>query len=127
MSEQLTPSLVASNLAKLARQLDDLVAAIDDAEVRAVNAREDYTMAYARAFLTSEGSMDVRRQLATEGTHDTRLAAELAEQLVKGIRRQIDSTRIRIDGIGYEEWARLQECVDCAFVYGRGLLVWVAS
>jgi hypothetical protein len=97
MSEQLTPSLVASNLAKLARQLDDLVAAIDDAEVRAVNSREDYTMAYARAFLTSEGSMDVRRHLATEGTHDTRLAAELAEQLVKGIRRQIDSTRIRID------------------------------
>jgi hypothetical protein len=33
----------------------------------------------------------------------------------------------RHDGIGYEEWARLQECVDCAFVYGRGLLVWVAS
>jgi hypothetical protein len=97
MADQLTPSLVASNLAKLARQLDDLVAAIDDAEVRAVNSREDYTMAYARAFLTSEGSMDVRRHLATEGTHDTRLAAELAEQLVKGIRRQIDSTRIRID------------------------------
>ena len=94
---ELTPNAVAKQLAKLAHQLDDLVAAIDDAEKRAVNAREDYTMSYAAAFLSAEGSMDIRRHLATERTHDTRLAAELAEQLVKGIRRQIESVRIRID------------------------------
>lgn len=94
---ELTPNAVAKQLAQLARQLDDLVDAIDDAEKRAVNAREDFTMSYAAAFLSAEGSMDIRRHLATERTHDTRLAAELAEQLVKGIRRQIDSVRIRID------------------------------
>lgn len=97
MTDQLTPSRVASTLAKLARQLDDLVDAIDDAEKRAVHAREDFTMAYAKAFLSAQGSMDVRKHLATEETHDTRLAAELAEQLVKGIRRQIDTVRMRID------------------------------
>lgn len=97
MTDQLTPNAVAQQLANLARQLDDLVDAIDDAEKRAVNLREDYTMAYAKAFLTSEGSMDIRRHLATELTHDTRIAAELAEQTVKGIRRQIETVRIRID------------------------------
>jgi hypothetical protein len=94
---ELTPNSVAKQLAQLARQLDDLVAAIDDAEKRAVNAREDFTMSYAAAFLSSEGSMDIRRHLATERTHDTRLAAELAEQLVKGIRRQIDSIKLRVE------------------------------
>jgi hypothetical protein len=97
VTEQLTPNVVAKQLAQLARQLDDLVDAIDDAEKRAINAREDYTLSYASAFLSAEGSMDIRRHLATERTHDTRLAAELAEQLVKGIRRQIESVRIRID------------------------------
>jgi len=98
MSDQpLTPNAVAAQLAELARQLDKLVVAIDEAEKTAVNAREDYTMTYAAAFLSAEGSMDIRRHLATERTHDTRLAAELAEQTVKGIRRQIDSVRIRID------------------------------
>lgn len=97
MTEPLTPNAVARQLAKLAHQLDDLVAAIDDAEKRAVHAREDYTLDYAKAFLSAEGSMEIRKHLATEQTHDTRIAAELAEQLVKGIRRQIDSVRIRID------------------------------
>lgn len=97
MTEPLTPNAVAKQLARLAHQLDDLVAAIDDAEKRAVNSREDYTMAYAKAFLTSEGSMEIRKHLATEQTHDTRIAAELAEQLVKGVRRSIDTVRIRID------------------------------
>jgi hypothetical protein len=94
---ELTPNQVAAQLAKLARELDDLVAAIDDAEKRAVNAREDFTMAYARAFLTAEGSMEVRKHKATEDTHDARIGAELAEQIVKGVRRQIDTVKIRID------------------------------
>lgn len=93
----LTPTEVAAQLARLARELDDLVAAIDDAEKRAVHAREDFTMAYAKSFLTEEGSVEARKHKATVATHDSRLAAELAEQTVKGIRRQIDSVRIRID------------------------------
>lgn len=97
MTEQLTAHEVAKQLAKLALQLDDLVAAMDDAEKAAVNKREDYTLAYASAFLSSEGSMEVRKHLSIERTHDTRIAAELAEQTVKGIRRSIETVRIRID------------------------------
>jgi hypothetical protein len=94
---ELTPTSVAAQLAKLARELDDLVAAMDDAERRAVEAREGYTMAYAGAFLAAEGSMDIRRHRATVDTHGERLAAETAEQIVKGIRRQIDTVRLRVD------------------------------
>jgi hypothetical protein len=84
-------------LASLARQLDDLVKAIDHAEVSAVNAREDYTLALSQAFLKSEGAMDVRKYRSLADTHAERLAAELAEAVVRGLRRQIDSTKVRID------------------------------
>lgn len=97
MSDQLTPNAVAAQLAQLARDLDHLVTAIDDAEIDAVHRREDYTLAYAKTFLSSEGSMDVRKNRTLVETHTPRVTAELAEQHVKAIRRQIDSVRIRID------------------------------
>jgi hypothetical protein len=93
----LTAQGVADHLASLGRQLDDLVKQIGDAERAAVNGREDYTMAYAQQFLKAQGAMDARKQIAIEHTHDTRLAAELAEAEVRGLRRQIESVRVRID------------------------------
>lgn len=97
MNGQLTPNDVAMQLLKLARQLDDLVKSLDHAEREAVNKREDYTMALANAFLRSEGAMDVRKHRSIAETHAQRLAAELAEATVRGLRRQIDSVKIRID------------------------------
>jgi hypothetical protein len=41
--------------------------------------------------------MDVRKHQSIADTHAERLAAETAEALVRGLRRQIDSTRIRVD------------------------------
>ncbi|MGD9749711.1 MAG: hypothetical protein AB7W59_01830 [Acidimicrobiia bacterium] len=97
MSAPLTAAAVAEQLAKLSRKLDELVASIGEAETKAVNAREDFTLAHAKAFLSAEGPMDVRRYVAVEATHVERLAAETAEALVRGLRRQIDSVRVRID------------------------------
>lgn len=94
---QLTANDVAAQLAKLGRELDGLVAALDGAERDAVNRREDFTMAHARAFLRSEGSMDYRKHYAIEQTHAERLAAETADVLVRGLRRQVDAVKVRID------------------------------
>lgn len=117
MSGPLTSTDVATQLAKLSRQLDELVHAIGAAEVDAVNAREDHTLAHAKAFLRAEGPMDVRKQLAIESTHDERLAAELAEATVRGLRRQIESTRIRID-VGRSVGAALRAEVGLAAAAG---------
>lgn len=97
MSGQLTANSVASQLSKLSRQLDELVQEIGQAEAAAVNAREDFTLAHSQAFLRAEGPMDVRKHLAIEATHGQRLAAETAEAVVRGLRRQIDSVKVRID------------------------------
>lgn len=93
----LTANDVALQLAKLGRDLDALVGAMDTAEREAVNRREDYTLAHSRAFLRAEGPMDVRKHTAIQDTHAERLAAEVAEALVRGLRRQIDSVKVRID------------------------------
>lgn len=97
MSTVLTANDVALQLAALARQLDALVQEIGRAEIAAVNAREDHTLALSKAFLRAEGAMDVRKHMSIEATHVERLAAELAEATVRGLRRSIDSVRVRID------------------------------
>ena len=97
MTQPLTATEVAAQLAKLSRQLDELVQEIGRAEIEAVNAREDFTLAHSKAFLRTEGAMDIRKHVAIESTHPQRLAAELAEATVRGLRRQIDSVKVRID------------------------------
>jgi len=97
VTRPLTAHEIASGLSELSRQLDELVSEIGEAERDAVNKREDYTLAFSKAFLSADGAMDIRRHTATEETHEARLAAELAEQHVRGLRRRIDSVRTRID------------------------------
>jgi hypothetical protein len=93
----LTSNDVALQLARLSRQLDELVQEIGHAEIAAVNSREDFTLALSKAFLRAEGPMDVRKHISIEATHLERLAAETAEAVVRGLRRQIDTVRVRID------------------------------
>jgi hypothetical protein len=97
VSGQLTPNDVALQLAQLSRELGALVVRIEHAEREAVNAREDYTLSLSKAFLSAEGPMDVRKHQSIVDTHAERLAAETAEAVVRGIRRQIDSVKVRID------------------------------
>lgn len=87
----------ADKLDELLCQLNELLDDIEHAEVTAVQAREDYTQAYSKAFLEAEGAMDARRHQASLKTTAARLNAELAETTVKGLRRQIDSVRLKVD------------------------------
>lgn len=93
----LTANDVALQLTDLGRQLNALVTSMDIAEREAINRREDFTLAHSRAFLSAEGAMDVRKHQAIVETHAERLAAETADALVRGLRRQIDSVKVRID------------------------------
>ena len=113
MSGVLTSNDVALQLARLSRQLDELVQEIGRAEIAAVNAREDFTLAHSKAFLRAEGPMDVRKHVAIEATHLERLAAETAEAVVRGLRRQIDTVRVRVD-VGRSVGAALRSEISLA-------------
>ena len=97
MTDMLTSAQIAEQLAKLSKQLDELVSTIAAAEALAVDAREDYTLAHSKAFLWAEGPMDIRKHEAIVATHNERLQAEVAEATVRGLRRQIDSVKMRVD------------------------------
>jgi len=111
MTGQMTPNDVVLHLTRLAEELRNLVG-----EIEAVNAREDFTPALSKAFLTATGAMDMRKHHSVVATHVERIAAELAEARVRGLRRQIDSVKVRID-IGRSMGTTLRSEISLA---GRG-------
>lgn len=94
---ELTPNGVVSGLLELSRELAELSKGLDKIEADAVNAREDFTLAHAEAYLRAEGPVETRKAIAITETHDERLAADLAEAIVRGRKRQLDSLKVRID------------------------------
>lgn len=106
-----TPLSVVQNLLNLARELAELSAGLGDLEQRAVEKREDLTLAQAKAFLSAEGPVDVRKNIAIVETHTERLAAETAEALVRGRKRQLDGLKVRID-VGRSAQAALRAEID---------------
>lgn len=107
----LTPTRIVQGLMDLARELATLAADLDQLEVDAVNAREDLTLAAAKAFLAAEGPVDVRKNEALVATHSERLVAETAEALVRGRKRQLDSIKVRVD-VGRSAAAALRAEID---------------
>ena len=95
---EITPNDVVQGLLARSRELAALTDDLDTVERDAVNAREDYTCALAKAELQAVGdTVGERRAQAILATHEERIAAELAEALVRGRKRQIDSVKVRID------------------------------
>jgi hypothetical protein len=89
-------SEVIKRLSELSRMLDaatEEIAALDDQSVRA---KGSYEVAYARSFLESNGSMDVRRQEAILACSDLRLAMEISEAQVRAIKERINTLRSQI-------------------------------
>jgi hypothetical protein len=60
----LTPAQIIETLTRIAKDIDDATDDIARLDEAAVRARVAFKTAYARAFLTSEGSMDVRKYTA---------------------------------------------------------------
>lgn len=92
-----TPSSVVAALSLIARQIDEKAAEIAVLDAQAVEARQAYKKAYARAFLSSDGAMDVRRYRAEEDTADLSLSAELAEQVLRAGRESLRVLRDRLE------------------------------
>lgn len=92
-----TATEVALNLARLARELDQTVRALEMADRDATEKRVAADLAFSRAFIAEQGSVDQRKHLATIATHQQRLAADVADALVRHLRRQLDALKVRID------------------------------
>lgn len=94
---EVSPSQVVLKLMELSRQLQKLSEELDGVERDAVEAKEVYTVEYARKFLENTGAVEVRKQQTLLDTSDVRLQADIAEQMVRAHKRKIDTLRTRID------------------------------
>ena len=111
MGLDLTPNEVVSGLLNLSRELSDLATGLDKLERDAVEAREDFTLAYSTAYLKADGTVEERKHRAVMQTSDERIKADLAEALVRGRKRQLDTIKVRID-VGRSAAAALRAEID---------------
>lgn len=88
---------VALQLAKLARELDDTVRQLKVADADSVEKRAAFDLAFSRAFMKHEGSIEARKHLAVIDTERQHLDAEVADALVRHLRRRVDAIKTRID------------------------------
>lgn len=112
---QLTPNDVAAQLAGLARELDRTIRQMEAAERDLVEKRGAADLAFSQAFLAAEGSVDARKHQAVVATHQQRMNADVADALVRHLRRRIDVTKTRID-VGRSVGAALRAEISLAGV-----------
>ena len=87
---------VVKRLSELSRMLDaatEEIATLDDFAVRA---KSSYEVGFAKSFLSSEGSMDQRKQVAILACSDEKLAMEIAEAQVRAVKERINTLRSQI-------------------------------
>ena len=97
MTAPATATEVALNLARLARDLDQTVNALQSADLEATKSRALSDLEFSRAFIAAQGSVDQRKHLATVETHRQRLEADVHDAVVRHLRRRIDALKVRID------------------------------
>lgn len=93
----MTPNEIAQQLAELSRELSTATADIETIDRAHVTAKCAHEVAYARAFLKSEGSMEVRKQLAVIETEDSKFASEIAGQRLRSAQERLREIRSRLD------------------------------
>jgi hypothetical protein len=88
---------VAERLADLSRQLDKATADAYTLDEKAVRMRHAYEIAFSRAFLTSDGSMDIRKHKSVLATDALKLDAEIADQVLRACRGRIATIKVQIE------------------------------
>jgi hypothetical protein len=84
-------------LAELSRMLDAATTEIAVLDEEAVRAKSAYEVAYSRAFLDNQGSMDLRKQIAIYETQIESLTYEIAAQKVRACKERIRTLAIQIE------------------------------
>lgn len=94
---ELTPAQIVSTLSQIGRDLDAKAVEVENLDRLFVSAKAEYRVAFAEAFLTAEGSNEVRRMLAEVQTAELHFAMEAAEQVLRAAREGLRTLRDRLE------------------------------
>jgi hypothetical protein len=97
MSDVLTANTIVRHLSELGRELDMTVEMMKDAENDAAQKRHAADMTESRAFVASEGAMDMRKHLARIQAGPLEGEALVAEALARYLKTKIRSIETRIE------------------------------
>lgn len=97
MTSNLTPHQIIDNLTHIGKQIDEKTRELELLDEQAVIARAQYKTAYAKEFLMTEGSMDIRKFTAELKTETNYLEYELAEQKMRACTQQLRALRDRLE------------------------------
>jgi hypothetical protein len=92
-----TKEEIATWLGVLVRQLDAKVVEYAHLCDEAAEARRIAEVAFARHFLSAEGAMDARRQIANLEAANERFGADVAERKVAACKEAIRALHLKID------------------------------
>lgn len=97
MASNLTPVQVINTLSNIGKLIDQGTEDLKRLDAVAVEARAAYKVAYASAFLRSEGAMEIRKQTAELETADLCIAMEAAEQQLRAAAANLRALRDRLE------------------------------
>jgi hypothetical protein len=93
----ITPAVISRQLQELGRELDFLVKQLKEADVDAINKRSAADTAESMAFLEAEGSVESRKHTASLAASTKEHEAQIAEALVRHLRRSLSAVETRIE------------------------------
>lgn len=93
----LTPAAIVTTLSQISKEIDELTDQLGDLDEAAVIARQNYKVQYAREFLRTEGSMDIRRYSAEIAVSPLAIESELADQKHRAAVAQLKALRDRLE------------------------------
>lgn len=97
MNELLTANEVVLALSKLGAELDATVTALKQAELDAANKRCEADQAESRAFVSADGSMDLRKHLARLAAGKQEQEASVAEAVCRYLKTRIRAIETRVE------------------------------
>jgi hypothetical protein len=97
MSSSLTPAAIANTLSAIGKEIDELTTALPDLDEDETLARLEWKRAYNKVFLTSEGSVDVRRAYAEEAASDLEREYALAGVALRAAKDELRALRDRLE------------------------------
>ena len=93
----LTPLAVVKQLSQLARELDQTTDMLYAADLDAADKRQQADITESKAFLATDGPMDIRRHTARVLADKVEQEALVAEALVRFLKNKLKSLDLRIE------------------------------
>jgi hypothetical protein len=93
----MSPVALVQNLADLSRSLDRALVDLRDADMVARKAKQAADLGYSKAFLSAEGAVEVRKNVALIANGDLRMVAEAADVAFQHYRNHLSALRTKIE------------------------------